>query len=232
VSQLLRPAPLPLTLPAIACLLFLNACTAPTAAGPSVALKQQFTQMQEQQRQQAMQLMEIQQQLAELQQQLLSPTEQNRITALAGATTEQATPEPQPTVVPAAIRQELTGLADSAASYLNAFSNLAAGRYAIAESGFNNFLNSYPQHQYNANARYWLASAQLSQGKLDMAASTLRQVITSATGQDRAPAAMMMLAKVYRQQSQPEAADEILEQLRQRFPKSAEAQQLAPQVTN
>ncbi|SHI90656.1 tol-pal system protein YbgF [Malonomonas rubra DSM 5091] len=233
MSQSLRSSTLSLTLSALACLFLLNACTATTTAGPSAALKQQFLQIQQEQRQQAQLLANLQQQMAELQQQLLGAPAQPQLGAEESfATTSQSMPQPQTTVVPAEIKQEIAGLADSAASYLAAFSSLAAGRYAVAENGFNNFLNSYPQHQYSANARYWLASAQLSQGKLNLAATNLRQVIVSANGQDRAPGAMLLLAKLYRQQQQTEAADELLEQLRDRFPNSAETQQLAPAITN
>lgn len=195
-------------------LLLLSSC-APTAAGPSAALKQQFAQMQQQQQQQAEQLEMLQQQLAQLQQQ--TPGSVVAQKPRGSSTTTMA-------VIPAEISQEVSALADSAANYLAAFSNLAAGRYAVAETGFNNFLNYYPEHQYSSNARYWLASAQLSQGKLPQAASNLRQLVVDVNRPERIPAALVLLAKVYRQQHLNNEADEVLDQLRSRYPESREAQ--------
>lgn len=206
-------------------LLLLNACT-PTMAGPSVALKQQFAQLQQQQQQQAEQLNSLQKQLIQLQQQGLSAA------SVTPTSPEQALPVTKeerttlkPAFIPAAISQEINALADSASSYLAAFSNLAAGRFAVAETGFASFLASYPQHQYSPNARYWLASAQLSQGKLPLAVSNLQQVISDSKGQDKAPAALILLAKTYQLQQRSAEAEDILEQLRTRYPESQEALQ-------
>lgn len=205
-------------------LLLLNAC-APPASGPSAALKQQFAQMQQQQQQQAEQLERLQQQLG----QLLEQSPASFPVAIAEQRPHPANPEmgiDKPITIPAAISQELSALADSASSYLAAFSNLAAGRYAVAETGFNNFLFAYPDHQYTPNARYWLASAQFSQGKRQLASANLRQVVDDSNSQERAPAALALLAKVYQQQQLNNEADEVLEQLRIHYPDSSEAQQL------
>jgi len=185
--------------------LTLSACTQ-TVAGPSAALKKQFSQLQKQQRQQAEQLAELQQQLAQLRQQPLRST-----TPVVTNQTLQL-PKPVPTkasTIPAAISREVTALADSASSYLAAFSNLAAGRYAVAETGFSNFLSQYPEHQYSTNARYWLASAQVFQGNLQAASSNLRQVIVNIDGQERAPAALALLAKIYQQQQMNNEAERV-----------------------
>ncbi len=198
----------------IGSLLLLSAC-APTVSGPSAALRQQFAQMQQQQQQQAEQLEALQQQLAQWQQQTPgSVAVQNPRGSSTMAMAE----------IPADISREVSALADSASSYLAAFSSLAAGRYSVAENGFNNFLKRYPQHQYSSNARYWLASAQLSQGKLQQASSNLRQVVVDVNQQGKIPAALVLLAKVYQQQHLNNEADEVLEQLRSRYPESSEAQ--------
>jgi tol-pal system protein YbgF len=211
----------------VACSMLLSACT-PTAAGPSAALKQQFAQMQQQQQQQAEQLKVLQQQLEQLLQSpdpiAFSNTAQQQKPVETGMVTGQ------PITIPAAISQEVSALADSASSYLAAFSNQAAGRYAVAETGFSNFLQEYPEHQYTPNARYWLANAQMSQGKLQLASSNLRQVIIEIDNQQKAPAALVLLAKIYQQQQLNNEADEVLDQLRRRYPESSEAQQF-PQDT-
>lgn len=213
-------------LPFICCsLLLLNACVpAQGPGGPSTALKQQFAQMQQQQRQQAEQIQVLQQQLERLMQHPLesvTSTDTAQWQPPAAATFNS----PESVAMPAAVNQELSALADSASNYLAAFSNLAAGRYKLAESGFDSFLKQYPNHQYTANARYWLASAQLSQDKLQAASANLRQVVNDINGQAKAPAALVLLAKIYRRQHLNNEAEDILEQLRSRYPESTEAQQ-------
>lgn len=204
-------------------LLLLNACTTPALTGPSVALKQQFAQLQQQQQLQAAQIEQLQQQLQRLQPQPSAPP---LTVSEKPAPVEPMVSVVEPKMIPATISQEISILADSASSYLAAFSNLAAGRFAAAETGFDNFLESYPQHQYSPNARYWLASAQASQGKLQSATSNLRQIIIDNQGQKRAPAALALLAKIYQQQQLTDEAEEMLQQLISRYPESSEAQQM------
>lgn len=223
MSKVPRSLPVASMLLFIGCL-FLTAC-APPAAGPSAALRQQFAQIQQQQQQQAIQLEQLQQQLAALQQQL-SPTSAPLIAKQEPLSTRPQQLKTDQTKISAAITTPALGPAASTANYLAAFSNLAAGRYQIAEAGFDAFLRQYPQHQYSNNARYWLANAQLSQGKVQSAASNLRQVIVDQTSPDRAPAALALLARIYQQQQASAEAEEVLEQLRQRYPDSKEAQQL------
>jgi len=122
--------------------------------------------------------------------------------------------------------QEVVTIAASASSYLAAFSNLAAGHFPAAEAGFQQFLQDFPNHQYSPNARYWLANAQLSQKKMNQAITNLQLITANPNAQAKAPAAFMQLAQIYRQEGQTIEAENILEQLRNRYPESPEAQQL------
>lgn len=220
-------------------MILLSAC-APAATGlaPSGALQQQLHDIREQQQQQSQLVQQLQQQLTQLQQQLATG---KIITAIPQQTQTNTEPpeipvdivtiEPQQTgqiVAPIQFNgaQEVSAVAASASSYLAAFSNLAAGRWVAAESGFLAFLDEYNDHQYAPNARYWLANAQLSQGKTDAATSNLRQIIIDPLGQAKAPAAMLQLEQLYRRQGLTLQADEIVEQLRSRYPDSQEAQYL------
>lgn len=228
-------------------ILLLSAC-APAATGlaPSGALQQQLHDMRTQQTQQAQLVQQLQQQLTQLQQQLatgetiLHPSQSTSSLIDTTAPSEGLTTiEPQPAdpiVAPIQIHgaQEVSTVAASASSYLAAFSNLAAGRWVAAETGFQAFIDEYSDHQYAPNARYWLANAQLSQGKTDAATSNLRQIIIDPRGQSKAPAAMLQLEQLYRRQRMTLQADEIAEQLRSRYPDSQEAQYLyrSPELKN
>ena len=204
---------------AICSLLLLGAC-APAPTGTSSALRQQFETIMQQQQQQAVQLQALQDQLAQLQ--LSSGT--------AAATQVKPAPATLPSYgadtpkIPAYANTEISNLADSASTYLAAFSNLAAGRFAPAEASFDYFLRKYPEHQYTPNARFWLASAQAAQNNLQAATANLRQIVVASDGQQKAPAALVLLAQIYRRQELQAEADDVLEQLRSRYPDSPEAQ--------
>ena len=205
--------------------LLLSSCAPTTGLAPSGALREQFHEIKQQQQMQATQLQQLQQQISHLQQQL---TAENLVTAQiqdnletpqqTGATASIIT---IPTIMP---NQEAVNIAVSASSYLEAFSNLAVGNFAAAETGFQEFLRGFPEHQYSPNARYWLASAQLSQGKTNLAINNLQQIIADPNDQKKAPAALMQLAQIYQQQGLQIQADNVLEQLRNRYPESLEAQ--------
>ncbi len=199
-------------------LLLLSGC-APPAAGPSLALKEQLAQLSQAQQQQAEQLQALQQQLAQLQQLAGESVITSQIeSSLSGS------PPPGAVRIPASAQRELTALTESATSYLAAFSELASGRHSAAERGFERFLSDFPGHQYAANARFWLANAQESQGKLQSALNHYRQLVISPQAQAKAPAALVRMAQIYQRQNQGVQAEEVLEQLRSRFPDSPEAQ--------
>lgn len=201
-------------------ILLLSSCAPTQGLAPSGALKAQLHEIKQQQQEQATQLQQLQQQLGQLQQQL---TGENTISTQIQSNLE--TPEQLPPPSQLSPNQEAVSIAASASSYLAAFSSLAAAQMASAETGFQEFLRDFPAHQYSPNARYWLANAQLSQGKTNLAIDNLRQIVVDPNAQAKAPAALAQLAQIYRQQGLPIQADNVLEQLRNRFPESPEAQQ-------
>ena len=215
-------------IPIIGAVLLLSSCAPTASLAPSGSLKEQLHEIKQQQQEQSNQLLQLQQQFSQLQQQL---TAENVITAqiqdniespqLLEPTTPVITFPNQ--VMP---NQVAVNIAASASSYLTAFSNLAAGRLTVAETGFQEFLRDFPDHQYAPNARYWLASAQLAQGKTPLAIGNLQRIITNPNAQNKAPAALMQLTQIYRQQGLQIQADNVLEQLRDSYPESPEAQQI------
>ena len=217
-----------LVLLVLAAALLQASCTPAPSVAPSYALKQQLQQLKQQQQEQAQQLQQLQQQLASLQQQPAQVPAQ----ANPGLNAQQPTPalpgsqtaySPLVTTTPGA--GEASEVAASASTYLSAFSNLAMGRYAEAESGFAAFLSSYPDHQYAPNAHFWLANAQAAQNKTALAVANLKQLVASPQGQDKAPAAMLQLIRIYRQTGLTGQAETTIEQLRSSYPDSPEAQQ-------
>ena len=216
-------------IPILGFILLLSSCAPTTALSPSGALKEQLHTIKQQQQEQATQLQQLQQQISQLQQQL---TTENLVTTQIQSNIDSPQP-PESTAAIVAIpgssnqiipNQETVNIAASASSYLAAFSNLAAGNFAAAEAGFQAFLRDFPDHQYAPNARYWLASAQLSQNKTNLAINNLQLIVSDQNGQKKTPAALMQLVQIYQQQGQQTQADNVLEQLRNNYPESPEAQ--------
>lgn len=210
--------------------LMTSCAPATTGLAPTGSLSEQLNEIRSEQQKQALQYQQLQQQLALLQQQLngeeiISTQIQNNTESPEFTEPQTLTAAPLPeSPLTFNLPQDVSAVAASASSYLAAFSDLAAGRWASAEQGFQEFLNMFSDHQYSPNARYWLANAQLSQGKTDLAMSNLRQILVDPRGQTKAPAALVQLAQLYRQQGQDPQADEVIEQLRTRYPESPEAQ--------
>ena len=218
-----------------AILMMLGGCAQPPSVAPSYALKEQLQELKSQQAAQQQQLQEMQQLVAQLQEQLAgnsgtlidadpapSETASGLQTAQANTDTAYATTN-QGLSMPQAGSAEMVRIADSASSYLTAFSSLASGQYYAAESGFSSFLASYPDHQYAPNARYWLANAQAAQNKTSQAVSNLRQVIADPAGQEKAPAALIQLIQLYQRAGLLAQADQATIQLRDVYGNSAEA---------
>jgi len=208
-------------------IVLLSACAPATNMAPSGALKQQLADIKQQQLEQATQLQQLQQQLDQLNNRFGTGTTDSG--AVAKSADNKTVVIPAPVPLPAnqqAVNQEVVNIAASASSYLAAFSNLAAGNAVAAETGFTNFLAEFPDHQYAPNARLWLAKAQQSQGKTNLAIGNLNQIISDPNSQTKAPAALVQLAQIYRQEGLTTQADNVLEQLRNRYPDSPEAQQI------
>ncbi len=210
----------------------LSSCAPTPSLVPSDALKTQLDEIKQQQAQQADQMQQLQQHLTQLQQQLSAeniPPQHNQSFLEAPEILEPpATPVTMPTETPtqSTVNHEVVSVAASASAYLAAFSNLASGHLSSAETGFQDFLRDFPEHQYSPNARYWLASSQRSQGKNDLAITNFQHITADPNAQAKAPAALIQLAQIYRQEGLQIQVDNVLEQLRNRYPESPEAQQI------
>lgn len=205
----------------------LSSCApATTGLKPATTLKQQLSRLEQQQQQQAHRLEQLQQQLAQLQQQRAgNPPAAVEPTDLSAPALEQPKPaEKMAGAVPGA--EQAAEVAASATSYLGAFTDLAAGRWQAAELGFADFLAEFSEHQYAPNARYWMAQAQIEQEKFEPALEQLRWLIREPQAQAKAPAALLQMARIYRRHGETAQADNILEELRKRFPESPEVQQI------
>jgi tol-pal system protein YbgF len=192
----------------------LSSC-APAPRVPSVSEPEQVATIQQQQQIQAEQLRDLQQPTSTQQ-----PLDQGAIT------------EEEQLAEPTLDTLEAADASASAAIYLTAFSDLACGRMAEAEIGFSAFLRENPAHPYAANARYWLASAQIALNKTNAAITNLQQIINDQNAAHKAPAALTQLARIYHQQGDEPQARQLIKQLRSRYPDSREARHSLAEETD
>lgn len=204
-----------------------TACAPPPAT--DAGLQNELAVMKQQQQQQQQVLLAIQQQLAELQQRIETPAPAET-TAQLPLQTEPlvVAPVTEPVAaqapVPVTGIEEMQALVAAAGSYLESFSALAMGYYDQAQSGFEAFLQNHTEHRYAPSARYWLAETQIALGLQEQAEENLLIIANANDSAEKAPEALSRLVQLYRQQNQTIKADDILHQLRTRFPESREAQ--------
>jgi tol-pal system protein YbgF len=112
-------------------------------------------------------------------------------------------PPPAPGALPPGARPS-TGALQPQDIYQAAYIDFSKGSYALAVTGFRDFLRRYPDHELAANAQYWIGEAQLAMarghtdaGEGDAATTALRQalqefrkVLANYPRSDKAPAAL------------------------------------------
>jgi tol-pal system protein YbgF len=122
-------------------------------------------------------------------------------------------------------------------AYQAAYIDFSKGSYALAVTGFREFLRRYPEHALAGNAQYWIGEAQLglarsqaNSGQGDRAAQALeqavqefRKVVANYPRSDKAPAALYKEALTLIELKQPAVAQARLQYLVDNFPQAAEA---------
>jgi len=113
----------------------------------------------------------------------------------------------------------LTAEADAAggpeaqALFTQAYDALQAQDYAAARSGFESFLDTYPDDPLANNARYWLADAAFAEGDYVAAANNFVRVYNTAPTGEKAEETLLKLAIVLRRLDRPESACDALGRL-------------------
>ncbi len=206
-----------------AVLLQVGGCAPPPASGN---LQQRIDDLLQIQQQQAQQLTELKEQLAEMQTQ-----------PMAEATLSEAPETPEALSagdelsetgslnLPSAAA-EIAEMSEAAGLYLESFAAIATSRMAEAEKGFRTFVERYPTHEYAGNARYWMAEALFALQKPQYAETILLEIIDNPDQANKAPAAMARLVRYYRETGAQSNADAMLQMLSSRYPENPELNRL------
>lgn len=105
-------------------------------------------------------------------------------------------------------------------AYQAAFDTLKEGRYNKAKSELKAFLEMHPGSSFAGNAQYWLGEAHYVTREFKQGIVEFKKVLSDYPGSLKIPDAMLKLGYTYYELKQYDEAKLLLEDLRNRFPKS------------
>ena len=105
-------------------------------------------------------------------------------------------------------------------AYQAAFDTLKEGRYKKAKTELKGFLDKYPNSSYAGNAQYWLGEAHYVTRNFDQGIIEFEKVLKSYPSSNKIPDAMLKLGYTFYERKQFDQSKAILQDLRERFPKT------------
>lgn len=132
-----------------------------------------------------------------------------------------ANPAPGDSTKPAAAA---TGGAGSTQLYDQATTDLTQGRYAMALTGYREYLRRFPDTDLADNAQYGAGECFFAQARFDSALVEYSRVGERWSGGDRAPAALYKVGLCQERLGRKDESKKTFEDLVKRFPQSGEAQ--------
>ncbi len=109
-----------------------------------------------------------------------------------------------------------------------AFSDYAAGQWALAIQGFETYLRAFPRTEQSDNAQFYIAESYQLDGKMKEALAAYERVIAEYPQGDRVPDAYYKRGVILGSLNQPDRARESFETVIKNYPTS-EARRLAEQ---
>ena len=107
---------------------------------------------------------------------------------------------------------------DANAAYLAAYGHLQRRDYRAAESGFRQFLASFPDDANAANAQYWLGETYFVQGQYRKAANAFLKGYRKNRSGSTAPDSLLKLGMALHQLGEKDASCATLSELTNKFP--------------
>jgi tol-pal system protein YbgF len=113
-----------------------------------------------------------------------------------------------------------TTSSEDQAAYQAAFDTLKEGRYNLAKTELKAFLQNHSSSSFAGNAQYWLGEAHYVTREFKQGVEEFKTVLSGYPGSLKVPDAMLKLGYTYYELKQYDQAKLLLEDLRERFPKS------------
>lgn len=109
---------------------------------------------------------------------------------------------------------------DPRAEYQRYYEALRAGNHSYAVTGFRNFVERFPGHDFADNAQYWLGEAFYDQKRYKSALAEFRKVVDNHPQGNKVPDALLKLGYCYSQLAEEDKAKQVWQQVLQVYPKS------------
>ena len=116
------------------------------------------------------------------------------------------------------------------AAYMKAFGLFSANSFQAAADAFEAFITSYPESEYAANARYWLAECYFSEERYKEAIASFAKVLESKPSEKRGSDAMLKTGLSWYRLNNPEKGNLTLRALIEKYPQSEAAIQANEQI--
>lgn len=115
------------------------------------------------------------------------------------------------------------GLTSEGDVYQAAYNHILAGDYALAERGFEDYIQAHPSGGKAADANFWLGEAQYSQGKFSESAKTFLNAHQAFGKSPRAPEMLLKLGMSLAQLDNNETACATFREVTKRYPAAPRA---------
>ncbi len=199
--------------------------------GENESLRNELEMMQKQQRESLMALdkrLQMQQELNNSSEQLATTQSSQQTskaaTSAASATTEVEVVKAEPVKrKPIVVSSDTQDSNETIDAYRNAFLLLKQRRHDESIGAFEDFLASYPNSKYSANAQYWLAEANYVTKRYDRALTEFQTVIDRYPTSSKLPDARLKIGYTQYELGQFEESRVTLTRLRAQFPNSTVA---------
>ncbi len=109
---------------------------------------------------------------------------------------------------------------DPRAEYKRYYDALKAGNHSYAVTGFRNFVQRFPHHDYADNSQYWLGEAFYDQKRYKSALVEFRKVVDNHPDGNKVPDALLKLGYCYSQIGEGDKAKSVWQQIVRVYPKS------------
>ncbi len=164
---------------------------------------------------------------SEQQQQQLNNLEA-RIEDLASLYSQSYTRKPQREFTPVSTdtsRSDTASLiqVDPKKLYDAAYLDLTKGNYMLAISGFNQYLQSFPDTPLSDNALYWIGESYYAQTQYDKAITEFQKILQNYPDGDKVPAALYKIGLSYLELKDKKMGNQFLKRVMDEHPRSPEA---------
>ncbi len=108
-------------------------------------------------------------------------------------------------------------------AYMQAFGIFSANRFTEAIAAFTAFIKAYPDHEYAANAQYWIGESYYTQKDYNRSLEAFSKVLSAYPKAKKTPDAMLKVGFSYISLNDQAKAKTVLQALIDKYPKSSAA---------